>query len=47
MEWSDKRTPSSNETNITDREFRKVKIVIGIVGYGIAAFMFLKALGVI
>jgi len=32
---------------MTDREFIKAKVVIGIIGYGIAAFMFLKAFGVL
>ena len=32
---------------MTDKEFRKAKVVIGVIGYGIAALMFLKALGVL
>ena len=35
------------EIYMTDREFIKAKVVIGIIGYGIAAFMFLKAFGVL
>ena len=41
------RDLSQEGINMTDSEFVKAKIVIGIIGYGIAAFMFLKALGVI
>ena len=32
---------------LTKREERIVNIIIGIIGYGLAAFMFLKAFGVI
>jgi len=40
-------TPQNDDMSLTDREFGKAKIVIGVIGYGIAAFMFLKAFGVI
>ena len=32
---------------LTKREERIVNIIIGLIGYGLAAFMFLKAFGVI